>query len=161
VGRLLGLGDIEGLLEKFRALEESEKLEKRMRKALAKGEITLPDLYLQIKSILRMGPLAKILQMIPGLANLPLREDDMKISEKTMRKWLHIIESMTEEELKNPGIIDRSRMRRIAIGSGTNIEDVKQLLLYYQNMNRLMRDLKRKRLSLPIKDLKDLESLEE
>ena len=161
VGRLLGLGDIEGLLEKFRALEESEKLEKRMRKALAKGEITLPDLYLQIKSILRMGPLAKILQMIPGLANLPLREDDMKISEKTMRKWLHIIESMTEEELKNPGIIDRSRMRRIAIGSGTNIEDVKQLLLYYQNMNRLMRDLKRKRLSLPIKDLKDLENLEE
>ena len=82
-------------------------------------------------------------------------------TKKTMRKWLHIIESMTEEELKNPGIIDRSRMRRIAIGSGTNIEDVKQLLLYYQNINRLMRDLKRKRLSLPIKDLKDLESLEE
>jgi len=155
VGRLLGLGDIEGLIEKFKALEESEKIEKRLMKAYNRGSFTIPDVYHQIKSIIRMGPLAKILQMIPGFSSLPLEEEDLKISEKTMRKWIYMIDSMTEEEVKDPSIIDRSRLKRIAIGSGTSVAEVKQFLEYYENMNRFLKNLRRRGVPISLRKLGD------
>ncbi len=157
VGRLLGLGDIEGLIEKFKSLEEREELERMMRKALATGKITMVDLYHQIKSITKLGPLSRILQMIPGLSALPIMEDQVKLSEKKMRRWLNIMDSMTYDELKNPKIITRSRIVRIARGSGSSIDEVKELLRYYENINRFMRDARRKRKLLErLKGLEDL-----
>ncbi|MGC9009289.1 MAG: signal recognition particle protein Srp54 [Sulfolobales archaeon] len=155
VGRLLGLGDIEGLIEKFRALEESEKIEKRLIRAFSRGSFTIADIYHQIKSIIKMGPLAKILQMIPGLSSLPLAEEDLKISEKTMKKWIYIIDSMTEEEVRDPSLIDRSRMKRIAMGSGTSVVEVKQFLDYYENINRFLRNLRRRGLPAPLRKLEE------
>ncbi len=153
VGRILGLGDIEGIVEKFRALEESRELEKRLSNAIATGRLSLVDVYVQIKSILKMGPLAKILQMIPGLSGLVIGDEEAKIGEKKMRRWINIMDSMTYEELQNPKILDKSRIRRIAIGSGTSVEEVKELLNYYENLQRIIREVKRRRIPL-IKGLK-------
>ncbi len=145
VARILGLGDLESLLEKFKALEESRELQKRLEKAMVTGKLTMRDLYAQIKSIRKLGPLRKVLQLIPGLSMITLEDDMLRMSERKMDKWLHIIESMTYEELDNPSIIDRKRMRRIAIGSGTTVEDVKELLNYYEMTKRMLRDIKRRR----------------
>ncbi len=145
VARLLGLGDLETLLEKFRALEESTELEKRFEKAILTGRLTLRDMYAQIKSLKKMGPLRKVLQMIPGLATMPLDDEKLRLSEEKMNKWLHIMESMTYEELDNPSIIDRRRIKRIALGSGTRPEDVRELLAYYENTRKMLKNIKRKK----------------
>ncbi len=145
VARLLGLGDLETLLEKFKALEESAELEKRFEKAILTGRLTLRDMYAQIKSLKKMGPLRKVLQMIPGLAMIPLDDEKLRLSEEKMDKWLHIMESMTYEELDNPSIIDKRRIKRIALGSGTRPEDVRELLAYYENTRRMLRNIKRKK----------------
>lgn len=145
VSRILGLGDLETLLEKFKALEESEKLEKRFEKALLTGKLTLRDLYAQIKSLKKLGPLRKVLQMIPGLAMMPLDDEKVRLSEEKMDKWLNIMESMTYEELDNPHIIDKRRIKRIALGSGTRPEDVKELLNYYETTRKMLKAIKRKK----------------
>ncbi len=145
VARLLGLGDLETLLEKFKALEESRELEKKLEKALATGRLTLRDVYAQIQSLRKLGPLRKVLQLIPGISMLPIDDERLHISEKKMSKWLSIMNSMTYEELDNPSIIDKKRMRRIALGSGTTVEDVKELLQYYEMVKRLIKDVKRRK----------------
>jgi len=145
VSRLLGLGDLETLLEKFRELEESEELEKRWEKALATGRLTLRDLYAQIKSLRKLGPLRKVLQMIPGLSMMPLDDERLQVSEEKMVKWLNIMNSMTYSELDNPHIIDKSRIYRIASGSGTRPEDVRELLKYYETTKKLVKNLRRRK----------------
>lgn len=144
VGRLLGLGDLPSLIDKLKALEHSDVLEKRLSKGIISGKITLVDLYLQIQTIRKLGPLSKILQLIPGLSLLPLDEKQAKISEEKMDKWLAIINSMTYEELKNPNILDKSRILRIAMGSGTTVDDVKELLKYYEFLNNFIKTAKRR-----------------
>lgn len=157
VGRLLGLGDLETLIEKFRSLDISKAVEKRVAHAIASGRLTLRDLYAQILAIKRLGPLGKILQMIPGLSLLPLSDEQLKLSEEKMRKWLAIMDSMTMEELDRPNIIDRRRMERIARGSGTTVEDVRELLKYHNLVQRMMRQIRRhRRLRIPGLDLSKL-----
>ena len=156
VARLLGLGDIESLLEKIKSIEEHEKLQKRFEKALASGKLSLIDIYLQIQSMKKLGPLSKVLQMIPGLSMLPITDEQLKISEKLMDKWLAIINSMTYEELKNPKIIDKRRIKRIALGSGTSIEDVESLLKYYETVNRMLKEVKRRKTLLSRFGLREL-----
>ncbi len=144
VGRLLGLGDLPSLIEKLKALEHSNILEKRLSRGIITGKITLVDLYLQIQTIKKLGPLSKVLQLIPGLSLLPLDDKQMKIGEEKMDKWLAIINSMTYEELRNPNILDKSRMLRIALGSGTTIDDVKDLIKYYEFINSFIKTVKRR-----------------
>lgn len=145
VSRLLGLGDVEALLEKIKEAQLEEELAKKQLEILKTGKITLRDLYHQIRSIRRMGPLSKILQMIPGFSLTLPSEDKIKLTEEKMDKWLAIINSMTYEELEKPSKIDRSRMRRIAIGSGTSLEDVRELLRYYDMMNKMLKQIKRRK----------------
>lgn len=146
VSKLLGLGDLETLLKKFEVLEESKEVEKRIEKMVTTGKIGLRDIYLQLQSLRKLGPLRKVLEMIPGLSLMPiLSEDQIKLSESKIKKWINIIESMTYEELENPSIIDRRRMRRIAIGSGTSVSDVEELIKYYEQLKRLIKDLRRKK----------------
>ncbi len=148
VARVLGMGDIEGLLERLKALESAEKLEKAAEEAL-KGKITMRTVYHQLVSMQKMGPFHKILEMLPGASLLlgNLDREKARLGEEKIRKWIAIIESMTYEELDHPELIekDKRRMRRIARGSGTSIEDVRELLAYYKNMKNLMRRLKRDR----------------
>ncbi len=144
VGRLLGFGDLPSLIEKLKEIEYRDSLERRVRRALSSGKITLADIYVQLKSMKRLGPLTKILQLIPGLSLLPINESQIKVTEEKMRKWLAIMDSMTYEELRNPSIIDRNRILRIARGSGTSPEDVKELLKYYEMVKQMVRSVRRR-----------------
>ncbi|MFP3230044.1 MAG: signal recognition particle protein Srp54 [Caldisphaera sp.] len=145
VSRLLGLGDIDALLEKIKSAQESINIEK-IQEDLAKGKINMRTLYAQIKSLRKMGPFSKILQMLPT-SSLPMqiKDEQLKVGEEKITKWLHVIESMTYEELDNPELIDRKRMKRIALGSGTTVEDVKDLLNYYKNLKTIMKRIRRDR----------------
>lgn len=144
VGRLLGLGDLPALIDKLRSVEHHQEVEKRFTKAIAVGKVTLADIYLQLQMMRKLGPLSKVLQLIPGISMLPIDDKQIKLGEEKIRKWLAIMDSMTYEELKNPKSIDKSRMIRIAKGSGTTVDDVKELLKYYEVVNSMLQNVKRR-----------------
>lgn len=147
VGRLLGMGDIQGLLERLEALEDAGELEKNVEEMLS-GRIDMRLIYRQLRQIRRMGPLSKVLSMLPGYGiQLPEDPEGMKVGEEKMDRWIAIIQSMTHEELEKPELIERekSRLRRIAYGSGTSPEDVRELIKYYFHLKKMMKQLKRKK----------------
>ena len=147
VARLLGLGDIESLLERLSSIEEQGEIEKQIEEMLS-GKIDMRIIYNQIRQIRRLGPLSKVLKMMPGMSmQLPVDDEGARIGEEKMRKWEIIIQSMTYEEMSKPELIERekTRMKRIAVGSGVNTEDVKELLTYYNNMKKMVKQLKRKK----------------
>ncbi|MEM0286435.1 MAG: signal recognition particle protein Srp19, partial [Candidatus Methanomethyliaceae archaeon] len=144
VSRLLGMGDIESLIEKFKSIEKTEK---EAITSIASGKFTLKDLYLQLQTIRKMGPIGKLLQSIPGMG-ISIDKDMMNITEEKMKKWMAIMQSMTEEELLNPNIIDGSRIRRIARGSGTTIKDVRELLDNYRMSKKYIKQLVKKQKGL-------------
>jgi signal recognition particle subunit SRP54 len=147
VGRLLGMGDIEALVEKVKELQATTPSKKAM-SAMVSGRFTLKDLYVQMQTMRKMGPFSKILQSIPGLGmNLP--KEAMDVSEERMKKWMVIMQSMTEEELTEPHIIDGSRTRRIAKGSGTSPKDLKELLDQYKMSKKYIKQIVRKQKRLP------------
>ncbi|RLF22693.1 MAG: signal recognition particle protein [Thermoprotei archaeon] len=144
VSRLLGMGDVRLLVEKLRKAEElmSPKKQEELLRRMMTGRFTLMDLYDQIRTVRRLGPLAKLLELIPGMA-YTLPREAMEVAEEKFDKWMVIMQSMTKEELENPKIINRSRMERIAKGSGTTVKDVKELLDYYFKLTRVYRKLLR------------------
>jgi len=142
VGRLLGMGDLQSLIEKVREAEV-ELPEKKMR-AFLSGRFTLTDMYEQFESMKSLGPLRHLLKLVPGLSyNIP--EDKMEMAEDHLKKWKVIIESMTPQERENPKIFTSSRVKRVARGSGTNEKEVKELLKQYSMMKKMMKTLRRKR----------------
>jgi signal recognition particle subunit SRP54 len=150
VSRVLGLGDIESLVESVKRAQ-IEFTEKDLEDVLA-GKINMRLIYKQLVNLRKLGPLRRILQMIPGLGvKLPLEINGKELEAK-LEKWIAIINSMTYEELDNPDIIDRSRMKRIARGAGVDVEDVRDLLKQYEVLKKLTRRLKKS-------DLKKLEKL--
>ncbi len=151
--RILGLGDIESLLDKFRAIEESDEVRKRLERAVALGRMSMRDVYHQLKSIRKLGPLRKVLELVPGFSLLKVGEGALKGGEKKIDSWVSIIESMTYEELDNPGMIDKSRLRRIALGSGRTVGEVRELLNYHELLNKMIRDLRRGKLRIKGLDL--------
>lgn len=143
VARILGIGDLEGLVERVRRIK-TEFTEKDIEDFLA-GRINMRLVYKQLVSLRKMGPLRKILQMLPGVSmKLPMEIDPREAEEK-LNKWLAIINSMTYEELDKPEIIDRKRIRRIALGAGVKPEDVRELLRQYEAMKKLMRQLRKRK----------------
>ncbi len=141
VGRLLGMGDLESLIEKVREAEVRVP-EKKVR-AILSGKFTLTDMYEQFESMRSLGPLRRVLGMIPGLTyNVP--DEMMDLAEDRLERWRVIIQSMTPEERDQPSILSSSRIRRVAQGSGTSEKEVKELLKQYSTMRRMMKTLKRK-----------------
>jgi signal recognition particle subunit SRP54 len=137
--RILGMGDIITLVEKAQKQVDEEKA-KKLEEKLKKNQFTLEDFREQIREIRKMGPLKEILSMIPGLGS-SLRSVD--IDEKELIKIEAIINSMTPEERRKPQIINASRKRRIAMGSGTTVQDVNRLLRQFEEMQKLLKQLKR------------------
>jgi signal recognition particle subunit SRP54 len=146
VGRLLGMGDLETLLEK---VQEAEiKVPEKKAKAILSGKFTLTDMYEQFEAVKGMGPFRKVLNMLPGMSqNIP--EDMLNTAEGRLEKWRVIIQSMQLEEKDNPKTLNFSRVRRIARGSGTAEKDVKELLKQYVMMRRMLKMMKRKKGKLP------------
>ncbi len=140
VARILGMGDLKTLLEKF---QRFEKIEKARLEAMASGKFTLLDLKEQFRQLTSMGPLSKILELIPDGGVLP--KDVAEKGEESIKKWLIIMDSMTMEELINPRIINYSRMKRIARGSGTTVKDVRELLRAYERSRKIMKKLMKQR----------------
>ncbi|AEB94578.1 MAG: signal recognition particle protein Srp54 [Metallosphaera sp.] len=147
VARILGMGDLEAIIEKMKATEEYESIQNKMKDVISgKSKLTLRDMYKQIIAVRKMGPLSKILQLIPGTNMLgDIKEDQVKIGEEKMKKWISIMNSMTYEELDNPSIIDKQRMRRIAFGSGTEVEEVRELVEHFNMIQRTLKVLKRRK----------------
>jgi signal recognition particle subunit SRP54 len=136
VSRMLGMGDVLSLIEKAeQAIDEDEAAD--LEEKLRKNEFTLDDFRKQLKTIRRMGPLESILGMIPGLGNLKQLADN-KPDEKQMGRVEAIICSMTAEERRNDRIINGSRRKRIAKGSGTTVEEVNRLLKQFTEMRKVL-----------------------
>jgi signal recognition particle subunit SRP54 len=145
VSRLLGMGDLKSLIEKVREVEM--KIPEKKAKAILSGRFSLSDMYEQLEAMKKMGPFSRILKMFPGLG-YEVPEDLIDVAEERLEKWRVIIQSMTPEERENPQIINASRIRRIARGSGTGEKDVKDLLKQYMLMRKMIKTFRRKRLPL-------------
>ena len=138
ISRLLGLGDLEGLLEKVESAID-EKSQKKLKTKLEEGTFTLRDFQEQLKQMKGMGSLSKIAEMIPGLGKAKIPEELLGTQEDKLKKWEHAINSMTQEEITNPEVIEKqtSRISRIAKGSGTTTTDIRQLLKQYKMLKEL------------------------
>ena len=138
--RILGMGDIAGLTEisnKSFDVNQAKQLEKKIKR----DEFDLNDLIHQMNQIRRMGSLSDLIEKIPGLSKkqIPLSGDND--GEKNLKKIEAIVNSMTESERRRPGIIDGSRRRRIAKGSGTKPNDVNNLLNQFSQMKKMMKQM--------------------
>jgi len=142
VGRLLGMGDLETLIEKVR--EAEVKVPEKKAKAILSGKFTLTDMYEQFEAMKGMGPFRKLLKMLPGMS-YDIPEDMLNMAEDRLEKWRVIIQSMTPEEKNNPKTFNASRIRRVARGSGTSEKEVKELLKQYSIMRRMLKTLRRKK----------------
>ncbi len=147
VSRILGMGDIQGIVERLKSIEEFQEVEKEMEDVMAgKGKLTYRLLYKQFKS-LKKGGLAKLLEMMPGFGTLfQVREEHLKLGEKQMEKFMAIMNSMTYKELDEPSLIhNRSRMRRIAEGAGVTVDDVKALIHQFEMTNNMIKMVKKRK----------------
>ncbi|MCW4046278.1 MAG: signal recognition particle protein Srp54 [Candidatus Bathyarchaeota archaeon] len=142
VGRLLGMGDLETLLEKVH--EAEIKVPQKKAKEILSGKFTLTDMYDQFEAVRGMGPFRKIFKMLPGMS-YDVPEDMLGQAEGRLEKWRVIIQSMRPAERDNPKILNSSRIRRVARGSGTSEKDVKELLKQYAMMRRMLKTFKRKK----------------
>jgi len=141
VGRLLGMGDLESLLEKVR--EAEVKVPEKKAREILSGRFTLSDMYEQFEAIKSLGPFKRVLTMLPGVGyNIP--DDMMDMAEDRLKSWRVIIQSMTPEEREDPKIFSSSRIKRVARGSGTNEKEVKELLKTYSMMRKMMKTFRRK-----------------
>lgn len=134
--RILGMGDVLSLIEKAQEAFDEKKAEALQEKLMTEG-LTLEDFLEQMQQMKKMGPLKDLLKMIPGLDSSKL--GDVEIDEKELAHVEAIIRSMTKEERRNPSIINASRKKRIAKGSGTKIQDVNQLLSRFEQSRKMMK----------------------
>lgn len=134
--RILGMGDIVSFVEKAQQTFDQKQAEKLQEK-IVKAQFTLEDFYQQLQQIKKMGPLSQVMSMIPGAAKLGNLND---VDDKELKYVEAIILSMTKEERNNPNIINGSRRKRIANGSGTSIQEVNKLLNQFAEMQKMMRN---------------------
>lgn len=136
--RILGQGDIVSLVEKAAETIEKEDAEKLARK-MQKGDIDLDDMAAQLRQMRKMGGLSGLMTMLPGVGKVQKQMAEAKIDDKVIIRQEAIISSMTPKERKNPKIIQASRKRRIAAGSGTSVSDVNKLLKQHLMMAKMMK----------------------
>ena len=137
LSRMLGMGDIKSLIEMAEDSLKPEEMETTL-----KGKFTLNDLYKQLEMLRKMGPFKKLMQMLPlGGLDIDLDDSAYQVTEEKLKKFRVIMDSMTEEERNEPKIINSSRLRRIAIGSGTSKAEVNELLKYHRMMQKMMKSI--------------------
>ncbi|MCD4759727.1 signal recognition particle protein Srp54 [archaeon] len=141
VGRLLGMGDLKALLEKTKEAISEDRAEDLGKKFL-KGDFNFLDMYEQLTAMKKMGPLSKVMEMIPGMGNLKLPKDALQVQDGKLKKWKVIFKSMTKKELESPEVLTRSRIDRIAKGSGTTTGEVRELLKHYRQTKKMSKMMK-------------------
>ncbi len=138
-GRILGMGDVMTLVERAQEVvdvEAAQKLEMKLRKA----DFTLEDMLEQLQQVQKMGPIGQLMSMVPGMGGMA-KEAQAAVDRGEMRRTEAIIRSMTRRERRDPGILNASRRRRIATGSGTTLPDVNRLMKQFADMQKMMKQL--------------------
>ncbi len=151
IGRLLGMGDIEGLIAKVKEAESPVSEKDVM--AMMSGKFSLQDMYNQFEAMQNMGPLQKVLGMIPGFS-YKMPTDEVENAEERLVRWKVMIQSMTQDEKDDPKKLNRSRIQRVARGSGTNEREVRELIKQYNTMRKMLKQMKgsrRMRRQMPFK----------
>ncbi len=144
--RILGMGDILTIAQKVEDVIDKEEAEETA-KNLQKGKFDLEDFLKSLKQIKKMGPIENLLKMIPGAKKMGIQ--DAKIDPKALDRTEAIILSMTLQERKNPNIIKASRKERIAKGSGTSIQEINRLLDQFEQMKKMMKQMKNNNMKMP------------
>ncbi len=137
-GRILGMGDVVGLVEKAAETIDRDEAEK-LAKKLQKGGFDLNDLASQLKQLRKMGGMSGVMGMLPGINKVKKQLEEANIDEKVIKRQEAILSSMTQKERRNPKLLDGSRRRRIAAGSGTTVPEINRLLKQYQDMADMMK----------------------
>ncbi|NHJ12147.1 MAG: signal recognition particle protein [Candidatus Thorarchaeota archaeon] len=140
-GRLLGMSDIRGLIDKVREAQIEVDEDTTMR--FMKGQFSLNDMMAQLKQLKKMGPIGKVMEMLGLQYKLP--DDIAEVQEENLKRWEVIMNSMTKVERDNPKLIKSSRISRIALGSGTSPKDVRDLLKQHQQMQKMMKQFGKQR----------------
>ncbi|MFM8876428.1 MAG: signal recognition particle protein [Anaerolineae bacterium] len=140
--RILGMGDLIGLIEKAEAAYDAETAEKQAKK-LMKGDFSLEDWLDQMNQMKKMGPLSQIMDMLPGQMGQAARGIDPSLVEKQFKQSEAIINSMTLKERRDPDILNASRRRRIAAGSGMDVQDVNRLIKQFRETQKLMKTIQK------------------
>lgn len=136
--RILGMGDVLSLIEKAQEVIDQEK-SRELEKKLRSQSLTLEDFLDQLQQVKKMGPLENLLEMIPGFNTLGKGLKNLSLDEKQLDRVEAIIKSMTREERQHPEIINSSRKRRIAVGSGTSVQDINRLLKQFEQMKKMFK----------------------
>ncbi len=140
ISRLLGMGDLKSLMEKA---EETLSEEDMNVEGMMQGRFTLKDMYKQLEAMNKIGPLKQIMSMLPmGLGGMKLSDEMFQATSDKMKNYKIIMDSMTEDEMKDPKIIGGSRIKRISRGSGCSPEDVRELLKYHKTMQMTLKGFK-------------------
>jgi signal recognition particle subunit SRP54 len=148
VGRILGMGDVVGLVEKAQEVVEEEQARKVAAK-LRKGEFDLEDMADQLRQVKKMGGMGGIMSMLPGVGKIQKQMAQHSIDDGMIRRQEAIIMSMTPGERQRPALIKASRKRRIAAGSGTSVQEINKLLKQFQQMQTMMKKMKKMGGKLP------------
>ena len=135
VSRLIGYGDLQGLLEKAKEIGVDEESARK----IVEGKFSLNEFMEQISAMQKMGPLTKIAEMIPGISGMKIPKDMLDVQQEKMKRWKHIMASMTLAEKQDPELIKHSRIVRIARGSGAKEQDVRELMKYYKQVQKFMK----------------------
>jgi signal recognition particle subunit SRP54 len=140
LSRLLGMGDLQALMEKVHSVVD-EKSQEKLKKKLEEGKFTLEDMVEQSKAMSGMGGFDKIKDLIPGLGSAKLPENALESQEAKVKRWEHIIKSMTRSEIENPELLEKqtSRIARIAKGSGSTTTEIRSLLKQYRVLQEFMK----------------------
>ncbi len=141
-GRILGMGDVVSLVEKAAETIDREEAEKLARK-MEKGSFDLDDMANQLRQIRKMGGMSGMMGLLPGIGKIKKQLEGANIDEGILKRQEAIISSMTKAERRNPDLLKASRKRRIALGSGTTVQDVNRLLKQFQDMQTMMKKVKK------------------
>jgi signal recognition particle subunit SRP54 len=137
--RILGMGDVLTLIERAESAMDQEKAQ-RAGERLLTGEFNLEDFLDQLGEVKKLGPMSQLLEMVPGMAKVS-RDMSPDLTDKQLRRIEAIINSMTVTERRSPKVLNASRKRRVARGSGTSVQEVNQLLAQFRQMQRMMKQL--------------------
>ena len=140
--RILGMGDVVGLIERAEAVMDQESAEAQAAKLMS-GEFTLEDFAEQLRTIRKLGPIGQLLDMMPGQLGQAARQVDPQEAEGQLKMTEAIINSMTPLERRRPKVMNASRRRRVATGSGTTVQDINRLMKQYKQMNRMMKRMQK------------------
>ena len=141
--RILGMGDMIGLIERAEAAFDEDTAQEQAEKLIS-GDFTLEDFANQLRTIRKLGPIGQLFEMMPGQLGQVARQVDPQDAESQLRKTEAIIYAMTPKERSRPKILNGSRRRRIANGSGTDVQDVNRLMKQYREMQRMMKKINQK-----------------